>query len=177
LKPHQDSTVVTIGELDYSVANDIQKQPGLKIVEHHRWTGIKHTELYSRLIDILKNVWGCKKVVVDATGVGQPVASFLRQALGSRIIPFTFTAPSKSKLGFELMAAVNSGRLKMYKGDGSPEYQEFWSEIDKAKSQYKPNQTMNFYVDPAKGHDDFLMSLALVAEAANNYEPREARGT
>jgi hypothetical protein len=177
LKPHQDSTVVTIGELDYSVANDIQKQPGLKIVEHHRWTGIKHTELYSRLIDILKNVWGCKKVVVDATGVGQPVASFLRQALGSRIIPFTFTAPSKSKLGFELMAAVNSGRLKMYKGDGSPEYQEFWSEIDKAKSQYKPNQTMNFYVDPAKGHDDFLMSLALVAEAVNNYEPREARGT
>lgn len=65
----------------------------------------------------------------------------------------------------------------MYAGDGSPEYQEFWSEIDKAKSQYKPNQTMNFYVDPAKGHDDFLMSLALVAEAANNYEPREAKGS
>ena len=36
---------------------------------------------------------------------------------------------------------------------------------------------MNFYVDPAKGHDDFLMSLALVLEAANNYEQREAKGT
>ena len=176
LKPRQDSTVITIGELDYSIINDIQKQPGVKLVEHYRWTGTKHTELYPRLIDILKNVWGCKRVVVDATGVGQPVASFLKQALGSRVIPFTFTAPSKSKLGFNLMAAVNSGRLKMYTGDGSPEYQEFWSEIDKAKSQYRASQTMNFYVDPAKGHDDFLMSLALVMEAADNYEPRDAKG-
>ena len=74
------------------------------------------------------------------------------------------------------MAAINSGRLKMYVPDGSPEVQEFWSEIDVAKSRYKPNQTMNFYVDPAKGHDDFITSLALVLEAANDYEPREAKG-
>jgi hypothetical protein len=77
------------------------------------------------LVDILKNVWGCKKIVVDATGIDQPVASFLRQALGSRVMPFNFTAPSKSKLGFELMAAVNSGRLKMYSADSAPEYHEF----------------------------------------------------
>jgi hypothetical protein len=105
------------------------------------------------------------------------VASFLKTALGSRVIPFTFTMPSKSKLGFDLMAAVNSGRLKMYAGEGSEEYQEFWFEIDNARSQYRPNQTMNFSVDPAKGHDDFLISLALVMEAANNYEPREAKGS
>ena len=58
----------------------------------------------------------------------------------------------------------------------APEYQEFWSEIENAKSQYRPNQTLNFSVDPAKGHDDFLMSLALVMEVANNYDPREAKG-
>jgi hypothetical protein len=91
-------------------------------------------------------------------------------------MPFTFTVSSKSKLCFELMAAINSGRLKMYVGDDSNEYQEFWTEIDSAKSQYRPNQTMNFYVDPPKGHDDFLMSLALTLEAANNYEPREVKG-
>jgi hypothetical protein len=114
--------------------------------------------------------------VVDATGVGQPVSSFLRQALGSRVVPFVFTAQSKSGLGFELLAAINAGRLKMYASDGSLEYQQFWFEIEKAKSQYRPNRTMNFYVDPAQGHDDFLMSLALVLEAANGYEPRGARG-
>ncbi len=65
----------------------------------------------------------------------------------------------------------------MYAGDGSSEYQEFWFEMEKAKSQYRPSQTMNFYVDPAQGHDDFLMSLALLAEAARQYSPRGARGS
>ncbi|MBN1643408.1 MAG: hypothetical protein JW856_01095 [Dehalococcoidales bacterium] len=176
LKSRRDSTVVTIGELDYSVIDALRKQPAVRIVEHYCWTGVKHAELYSRLVDVLKDVWGCKEITVDATGMGQPVCSFLRGALGSRVSPFVFTAASKSELGFELIAAINSGRFKMYAGDGSPEFQEFWSEIDNAVGRYRPNRTMNFCVDPSKGHDDFLMSLALVLKAANSYEPREARG-
>jgi len=176
VKPRQDSTVVTIGELDFSICDDIQKQPGVKVVEHYWWTGKKHTELYHQLVDILKVVWRCRRVVVDASGVGEPVSSFLKRALGSRVIPFTFTAKSKSELGFDLLAAINAGRLKMYAGDGSPEYQEFWFEMEKAKSHYRPNQTMNFYVDPGEGHDDFLMSLALLVEAGNRYSPRGAKG-
>jgi hypothetical protein len=35
---------------------------------------------------------------------------------------------------------------------------------------------MNFYVDPSQGHDDFLMSLALLVEAANHYQPKTAVG-
>lgn len=173
LKPRQDSTVVTIGELDFGPI----RQPRVKVVEHYWWTGRKHAELYPQLIDILKVVWHCRKVVVDATGVGQPVSSFLKQSLGSRVSPFTFTAQSKSELGFNLLAAINSGRLKMYAGDSSPEYQEFWFEMEKAKSHYRPSQTMNFYVDPGEGHDDFLMSLALLFEAGNQYSPRGAKGS
>ena len=177
LKPRRDSTVVTIGELDFSDCGEVMKQPRIKVMEHYWWTGRKHTELYPQLVDILKNVWHCRKVVVDATGVGEPVSSFLRQALGAKVFPFTFTQRSKSELGFNLLAAINSGRLKVYKSDGSAECQEFWFEMEKAKSQYRPNQTMNFYVDPAQGHDDFLMSLALTVEAANQYVPRGARGS
>ncbi|MDP2730251.1 MAG: hypothetical protein Q8O55_07205 [Dehalococcoidales bacterium] len=177
IKPQQDSTVVTIGEVDFSSYSGVQKQPTVKIVEHYWWTGKKHTELYPQLVDILKNVWQCRKVVVDATGVGQPVSSFLRQALGSTVNPFTFTQQSKSELGFNLLAAINSGGLKMYTGDGSAEEQEFWSEMGKARSQYRPSQTINFYVDPSRGHDDFLMSLALLVEAARQYQPRVGRGS
>jgi hypothetical protein len=65
----------------------------------------------------------------------------------------------------------------MYAGDGSAEYQAFWSEMDMAKSLYRPNQTMNFFVDPSRGHDDFLISLALLLEAADQYVPREAKGS
>jgi len=65
----------------------------------------------------------------------------------------------------------------MYAGDGSPEYREFWFEMEKAKSHYRPSQTMNFCVDPSEGHDDFLMSLALLVEAGNHYSPRGAKGS
>jgi len=148
-----------------------------QIQKHYWWTGRKHSELYPQLVDILKNVWGCRKIVVDATGVGQPVSSFLRKSLGSKVRPFTFTTQSKSKLGFNLLAAINSGRLKMYRGEGTAEEREFWFEMERAKSQYRPSQTMNFYVDPSQGHDDFLMSLALLVEASSQYSPRSAKGT
>jgi hypothetical protein len=177
VKSRRDSTVVTIGELDFPSRDSLQHQPVIKIVEHYRWTGKKHTDLYNQLVDILKNIWHCRRITVDATGVGQPVSSFLRQAVGSRIIPFTFTRQSKSGLGFNLLAAVNSGRLKMYKGDSSAEFREFWTEMEQAKSRYYPNQTMNFYVDLSQGHDDFLMSLALLVEAADCYRPRSAKGS
>ena len=172
----RDSTVVTIGEADFSRCDDIVTEPALRVVEHYQWTGIKHTALYGRLRDILKNVWRCKRVSIDATGMGEPVAAYLRKALGSRVRPFTFTQKSKSELGFNLLAAVNSGRLKVYRGDGSAEYAEFMRQVEAARGQYRPNRTMNFYVDPAKGHDDYLMSLALLVEAARQYAPKTAKG-
>ncbi|MBA7624203.1 hypothetical protein ES703_31610 [subsurface metagenome] len=175
-KPRQDSTVVTIGELDFSICDDIQKQPRTRVVEHYRWTGRKHAELYPQLVDILKSVWKCRRVVVDATGLGQPVSSFLRKTLGSKVSAFTFTAKAKSELGFKLLAAINSGRLKVYAGDGSDECREFWNEMERAKCQYRPSQTINFYVSPSEGHDDFLMSLALLVEAAERYEAKTAIG-
>jgi len=176
LKPRKDSTVVTIAELDFSNCDEVIKQPLINIVEHYWWTGRKHTELYPSLVDIVKNTWHCRKILVDATGAGEPVSSFLRKSLGTKVVPFKFTQSSKSELSFSLLAAINSGRLKMYQGEGSEEYREFWFEMEKARSQYRPNQTMNFYVNPSQGHDDFLMSLALVAEAASRYTPRGARG-
>jgi len=63
----------------------------------------------------------------------------------------------------------------MYAADGSEEYQEFWFELERAKSVFRPSQTMNFYVEPNEGHDDFLMSLALLIAAAE-YRPRSAKG-
>ena len=167
-----DSTVITIAEVD--AANP--SQPVLKVVEQYQWTGTPHSQLYNQMTDILKNVWNCHRIVVDATGIGQPVASFLRKELGSRVIPFVITSKSKSNLGFELLSLVNSGRLKLYKQDGSQEYQETLFELERARVRYRPNQTMNFYVDPQEGHDDFLMSLALVVQAAKGLSPREARG-
>jgi len=175
ISPKRDSTVITIGELQPPPEEAFGKEPALNIVQHCSWTGVTHFDLYPQMVDLLKNTWNCRRIVVDATGIGEPVASFLRKELGSRVVPFHFTQRSKSDLGFKLLSFVNSGRLKMYAGDGSAEYQEFWHEMERAKSVFRPSQTMNFYVDPTEGHDDFLMSLALLIEAAR-YQPRSARG-
>ena len=175
-EPFRDSTVVTIGELRYNDDGLGSKLPSIRVVEHFWWSGKPHTETFSRLVHILKDIWGCRRVVVDATGVGAGVAAFLRKSLGTSIVkPFTFTARSKSDLGFDLLAAINSGRLHTYKPDGSPESTEFWSQVSKARSVIRPNQTINFFVDPTEGHDDFLSSLALLVHASH-YIPRRATG-
>lgn len=171
-----DSTVITVAEVDTAPRfPSALAEPILRIVEQYQWTGTPHSQLYPLMVDTLSK-WKCQRVLIDATGIGQPVASFLRKELGSRIVPFTFTQKSKSDMGFELLSFVNSGRIKLYKGDGSREYQETMLQLEKARSQYRPNQTMNFYVDPQEGHDDFLVSLALVAEAARDFSPRTAKG-
>jgi len=171
-----DSTVITIAEVEtVQRAATPLVEPVLKVVEHYHWTGTPHSQLYSSMVKAIKR-WRCQKVLVDATGIGQPVASFLRKELGSRIMPFTFTQKSKSDMGFEMLSFINSGRLHIYRQDGSNEYKELMSQSEKARSQYRPNQTMNFYVYPQEGHDDFLVSLALVAEAARDFSPRAAKG-
>jgi len=175
-KPKQDSTVITIAELDVIQRSKFTLvEPTLRVVEQYQWTGTPHSQLYPQIVDILRT-WNPQRTLVDATGIGQPVASFLRTQLGSRVVPFTFTQKSKSDMGFELLSFINSGRLKLYKQDGSREYSETMFQLEKAKAQYRPNQTMNFYVDPQEGHDDFLMSLALVVEGAKDFNPRTAKG-
>ena len=151
-------------------------QPCLRVVEQYRWTGTPHSRLYGQMIHILRDAWRCQRIVVDATGIGQPVAGFLRGELGRRVVPFVITSKSKSEMGFELLSFVNSGRLKLYRQDGSIEYRDTLFELERARAQYRPNQTMTFYVDPQEGHDDLLMSLALAVQAAGGLVPREARG-
>jgi hypothetical protein len=172
----RDATVITIADVRKASGDLMGKEPAIYVVEHYSWVGKKHSELYPQIVDILKNIWKCSRIVADATGIGEPVASFLRKSLGSRVVPFKFTQKTKSEAGFDLLAAVNSGRLKLYKQDGSEEYREMFFELEKARSVYRPSQTLNFFVDSSDGHDDYLMSLALAVQAANRCVPRKARG-
>ncbi len=175
-RPGRDATVITIAEVIHDTTETIAREPLIHVVEHYAWVGKKHSELYPQMVDILKNVWHCSRIATDATGIGEPVTSFLRKSLGSRVVPFKFTQKTKSELGFDLLAAINSGRLKLYKQDGSSDYRELMFELEKAKSVYRPNQTLNLFVDPGDGHDDYLISLALVVSAANKCVPRKAKG-
>ena len=166
-KPRKDSTVVTIAEAErVTIAPGIAAS-ALRVVDHHWWTGRKHADQYAQILDLLRNVWRVRRVVVDATGVGAGVASFLATALGESIVEaFAFTAPSKSELGYQLLAAINAGCFKMYgETPQSPEAAEFWHQCELARYEVRANQQINFFVDETEGHDDFLLSAALCARA------------
>jgi hypothetical protein len=169
--------VLTIARVVMPASDALVQEPRLEVVEHYAWTGEPHDRLYERLVDLLREVWRVRRVAVDATGLGETLAAWLARALGrDAVTPLRFTAESKSRLGYNLLAAINGGRLKVYAGDGSAEHRAFWREMQQARVAYRANRTMNFYVDPSEGHDDYLMSLALTVEAAAGARPRTARG-
>jgi len=176
-RPRRDSTVLTLARALHPPRQALVQEPRLEVVEHYAWTGEPHDRLYERLVDVLRDVWRVRRVAVDATGLGEATARFLTTALGSAVVePFRFSGESKSRLGYNLIAAVNGGRLKMYAADASDEYRDFWQQTERARVAYRANQTMNFFVDPQDGHDDYLMSLALAVEAGASSKPRTARG-
>jgi hypothetical protein len=173
-----DSTVLTVARVIPAASDAIVQEPRLEVVEHVRETGTAHDALFARLADLLRNVWSVSRVAVDATGLGETMARLLSGALGDAVQAVKFTADTKSRLGYDLLAAVNGGRLKVYAADGSAEYAEFQREMELARIAYGPWQRMNFYADPAEGHDDYVASLALAVQAgrAVDTRPRIARG-
>jgi hypothetical protein len=167
----RDATVLTIGRVLTPGGRD---ESSVEVVRHYAWTGVAHASLHRTLVALLDQ-WRVTRVVVDATGIGEPVAAFLAKALGSRLESMKLTAESKSRLGFGLLSAVNGGRLRLYAGD-SAEAHECRRQLERCRAAYRPNRTMRFYVDEQEGHDDYVISLALTVAAAADAGPRQARG-
>ena len=57
--------------------------PLYRVVDRMAWTGTKHVALHDQLVDLARNVWKLSALVVDATGVGAGLASFLADQLGT----------------------------------------------------------------------------------------------
>jgi len=165
----RDSTVITIGRITYNELN----LPVIEVVHQAWWTGKPYIEQYAATIALVEQ-WNIRTLVVDATGLGSPLASLLLTRLGEqRVRPYTFTRPSKSHLAYQLLALLNSGRLKLYARESAPRttYEECWQQVRKARYRLPEPDTLDFYVDPGDGHDDFLCSLALLTEAVPSTRP------
>jgi hypothetical protein len=174
-----DRTVLTIARIVPPPASATAPEPRLEIVEHVAAAGAAHDTLLARLSDLLGEVWRVCRVAVDATGVGETIATVLARRLGEGVVqPLRFSAEAKSRLGFGLLAAANGGRVKCYAADGSADYGTFSREVELARVAHRPGGRMTFHVDAADGHDDYLVSLALAVEAGREGlpRPRVARG-
>lgn len=171
----RDSTAVTVVEIDADGEEAEGGLPMYRIVDRMAWTGSRHTQVQAQVADLARNVWRASAVVVDATGVGAGLASFLAAALGERrghgggrvipVIPFTFTAASKSALGWDLVALIDGGRLKEYADDGDALTREFRAQLGAVEfaTPPGPGHPLRWGVPAGRGHDDLVMSAALVS--------------
>ncbi len=165
-RQRRDSTVITLGRVSYNELN----LPGIEVVHQEWWTGMAHGDQYAATVALVER-WNVRALVVDATGLGAGLASLLTARLGeARVRQFSFTRPSKSHLAYQLLSAINGGRLKLYAPERAPAQlqAECWQQLRQARYRLPAPDTIDMYVDPANGHDDFLISLALLTEAVNS---------
>jgi hypothetical protein len=167
--PKRDSTALTIFEVDLSSVDDpIIAKPTYKTVYRKEWIGVKHSTLYGE-IKAIAELFGIRFLVVDATGVGAGLTSFLAAALGEKVIPFDFNISTKSSLLWDFLGLIDSGRFKEHT-DSSP---TFWEQVSMCEFEILPGpqKRVRWGVpdgtrSPNSGklvHDDLLISAALCA--------------
>ena len=163
----RDSTILTIARVRM---NEVLL-PGLEIVHQVQWTGKPYLEQYAECIALCE-FWDIHQLVIDKTGLGEGMTSLLTGKLGEdKVLPFHFTRQSKSKLIYQFLSMINSGRLKMYKDHGAPDdiSIEAWKQLKLARYRVPGENLLDMYVSPDEGHDDYLISIALCCEAVKTW--------
>lgn len=161
----RDSTALTVVEVDTSSRSD--GRACYRVVDRRAWTGVRHAALHEQLVDLARNVWRASWVVVDATGIGAGLASFLEASLrrsGIQVVPFLFTSTSKSRLGWDFVGLIESGRLKEYADDGAELTRLLYAQLRATTYEIRngPGNLLRWSVPESEGHDDLVMSAALV---------------
>lgn len=170
--PRRDSTTLTVVEIDpSSLADELIRLPTYRVVHRRAWTGARHSRLYAQVRAQIEH-WHARHVVIDATGVGAGLASFLEKAFPGRVMPFNFNSVTKSSLGYAFLAAIETGRFKDY-AEMDAERAAFNLQLSHCQIQALegPQRLIRWGVpdgsrDPASGelvHDDFVLSAALCA--------------
>jgi hypothetical protein len=193
----RDATALTVVDVAYEYG----QLPTYRTVDRKLWLGVAHTALYQQIL-ALANHWHAVWVVVDATGVGAGLASFLAKALGDfrdrdvpglghglghgPVIPVTFSRRVKSDLGWNFLGIVETGRYRDYVPDDARETRQFWYEVGACQREVRegPTHSLRWGVWDAighdgliaYGHDDLLISAALCAILDQQDWPGSAEG-
>ena len=171
--PKRDATALTVIDviLPSHPTNDTE-QALYNVVDRRLWLGTKHTALHSQILALARH-WNAVFIVVDATGIGAGLTSFLAKALGEKVIPFEFSSRTKSDLGWDFLASLRPDGYQEYANDEQPDTRQFWYETKTCKYEIRPGpgkfMKWGVWEHPAydgliaHGHDDLIISAALCA--------------
>ena len=169
--PRRDATALTIVAI-HALENTAWAVSHVcyRVVSRRAWKGVGHSRLFEELLALARH-WRVIKLVVDATDVGAGLANFLERALSGRVIPFLFNSASKSRLGWDFLALIDSGRFQEHV-DSTPEQEQFFREARACKYTLSsgPDRRLQWSLPAGTRnrqgqeiHDDWLMSAALVS--------------
>lgn len=172
-----DATALVIVSVDRApLADPAVRAPAYRVVHLRQWRGEKHPRLLEQLRALAER-WNPRRVVVDATGVGEGLTGYLEKALPGRVLRTVFTAQSKSRLGLSFIEVIEGGRFRLPRA-ADPRAEEL---VDLLRAQFRAcqyqvgeraNQAMRWGVaerarHPLSGallHDDLLLAAALCAQ-------------
>jgi len=164
--PGRDKTTLTIIDLDLSNLKILQA-PTYRAVKRVDWHGQNHVDIFGGIVS-LADAWKPLFIVEDATGAGEGLWGMLAKKFRERVLPFKFTAQSKSELGYGFIAIIESGRFRdcARTEEVRTQYANCQSEI-----LIGPSKTMRWGVkDGTRGtdglliHDDYITADALTAQ-------------
>lgn len=145
---------------DYSVSMVLKREKdALKLVYLHVFPlGASYTHVIGHVIRANKK-FNFRKVLVDQTGVGEPIIDeFAEQGL-ENIEGLTFTIKTKEEMLSCLKIAMEQRRLAI------PYDRALCTQINQQQFQYSKSGHLQFS-HPTSTHDDMLWSLALAVYAA-----------
>lgn len=164
-RPHDSTALAAL-----AVDTGGQAQALYRLVHLWEWQGVGQPELLERILALARQ-WNPRRVVVDATGLGAGLAANLDRKLPGRVTRFTFSAASKSRLGWSFISIVENGRFHLPRGGSLVERLREQMRTCTAEVGLGPDQPLRWGVpEGRKGldgqplHDDLLVAAALCAE-------------
>lgn len=189
----RDSVGLTVGAVVWVKVADGLMLPRIRTLARYEWVNVNPVTLHNALYELLWSRWRVNLCYCDATGIGATGTAMLAKAINKmgqaeRVQGITFDSAwnTQTQLAFNYLAAINNGHLQDYQpvGDDSQPFdpiaiagqpapptdrhQQIWWQRGHARLEAKAGQRVRMYVPSSEGHDDMLLSDALMVHAAYN---------
>ena len=126
----RDATVVTICDVtlpegkDYDAKNFVWKVVGRRLFRN------LPSEMLQEKICQEIDLWDPRKIIIDHSGLGAMLCDVLSVKYKSKVYPVDITAANKTKMAWDFLAMVDTGRWIEHQGD----------EINVLKSKFEPGK-------------------------------------
>lgn len=172
----RNSSVVTVGEVVKITVFDEEKQEsevvtGIRICNWLELNQMTYPEMRAEIRDFLSNYPGLQKVVVDSTGVGDPMLQEMQNEwdIADILDGFIFSAKSKSYLKDVFYEMLHKRKIIIPSTDSAREnilWQRFYTQLIELEKRTSGGYTYLTKSYKESSRDDFPDSLFLALHAA-----------